>query len=114
MEEANWCRLILEWYAAVDKAGIDVSTRLKYLMNMRQYLLNKEDFGTFPPPGQCVLGLPLAQFEGLLTDNDRRWQLYKLTFLNTRSTAGASAVSIQNFVVKSPGKLMCMQYGSII
>ena len=47
---------------------------------MRQYLLNKENFGTFPPPGQCVLLLPLAQFEGLLTDIDRRLQLYKLTF----------------------------------
>ena len=88
MEEANWCRLIREWYAAVDKAGIDVSTRLKYLMNMRQYLLNKENFGTFPPPGQCVLWLPLAQFEGLLTDIDRRLQLYKLTskhMFNSRS-----------------------------
>ena len=97
MEEANWCRLIREWYAAVDKAGIDVSTRLKYLMNMRQYLLNKENFGTFPPPGQCVLGLPLAQFEGLLTDTDRRLQLYKLTFKHTFNSRSISSLDSEFF-----------------
>ena len=59
---------------------------------MRQYLLNKENFETFPPPGQCVIGLL-----GLLTDIDRRLQLYKLTSKHTFNSRSISSLDSERF-----------------
>ena len=76
---AEWCRLIRSWYAAVDAAGMDITDRIEYLLNMRSFLLQFYKPGTFPPPGAYIAGLPITQFEGFMTNVDRRLQLYAFT-----------------------------------
>ena len=77
--EANWCWLLRNWYAAVDEPGLGVSTRIQYLLDMRQHLLKFYKPGTYPPPASYVAGLPIAQFEGILCNVDRRLQLFATT-----------------------------------
>ena len=76
VKEARWCRLMRNWYKAVDEAGIRVSQRIEWLLEMREELLKIYRPGKFPPPGAFVADLPIAQFEGLLCNVDRRLQLY--------------------------------------
>ena len=78
MNEAKWCKLIREWYSAVDEAGISVSQRIHWMLEMRKHLLQFYHPGKFPPPGAYMAGLPMAQFEGIMCNVDRRLQLYAL------------------------------------
>ena len=56
----------------VDEAGVPSESRIQFLMDMRNFLLHHYNPVTFPPPGAYVKGLPIAQFEGLLINIDRR------------------------------------------
>jgi hypothetical protein len=60
LQEANWCKLLRNWYAAIDEAGLDISQRIKWLLEMREHLLNFFKLGQFPPPGAYVAGMPIA------------------------------------------------------
>ena len=79
VREANWCGLLRNWYAAVDDAGLRVSERIAKMLQIKSFLLNHYKPSTFPPPGMYVAGLPIAQFEGILSNIDRRLQLYSIT-----------------------------------
>lgn len=74
--EAEWCRLIRQWYNAIDDAGVPVDNRIEWLLDMREKLLGLLKVGHFPPPGAFVCDMPIAQFEGFLTNIDCRLQLY--------------------------------------
>lgn len=74
--EAEWCRLIRNWYAAIDEGGMCIEKRIECLLAMRDKLLPYLHVGHFPPPGAYVASLPMAQFEGILSNIDRRLQLY--------------------------------------
>ncbi|CAG2191099.1 unnamed protein product [Mytilus edulis] len=76
--EALWCELIRNWYSAIDCGGIPLHQRIRWFLDMRDYLLQFLKVGHFPPPGSHVEGMPMAQFEGFLTNVDRRLQLYAL------------------------------------
>lgn len=76
--EAQWCQLIRNWYKAIDSGGISIDTRIKWLIEMRDFLIPFLRVGHFPPPGSHIGGMPMAQFEGFLTNVDRRLQLYAL------------------------------------
>ena len=74
--EAEWCSLIRKWHRAVDEAGTPVTERLQMLMNMRKYMLQHFNPFQFPPPSSHVKTMPIAQFEGTLTNIVRCLQLY--------------------------------------
>ncbi len=76
--EAEFCRLIRNWYRAEDEAGIPAEVRCQLRMDMRKWLLSKLNVGIFPPPGSHVNGLPIVMFEGILTSIERRTQLYSV------------------------------------
>ena len=88
--EAQWCRLIRNWYSANDDSGISVSKRIEWMIDMRLFLLTFYKPGTFPPPGAYVAGLPIVQFEGILSNIDRRLQLF---FLSSKGCYNQRAVS---------------------
>ena len=79
IDSAKWCRLLREWYRAVDEGGVCTTQRIEWLLNIREHLLCYYRPGTFPPPGMYAAGLPMAQFEGILCNVDRRLQLYAMT-----------------------------------
>lgn len=83
IREATWCSLIRSWYCEIDDAGISLNNRIQKMLNIRSYLLPFLKVGHFPPHGFYVAGLPIAQSEGILTNVDRRIQLYSTTKIKT-------------------------------
>ena len=92
LSEAEWCNLILDWYEAVDGAAMSPDKRLEAMLNMRNKLLQYLRVGQFPPPGFHVAGMPMAQYEGLLTNIDRRLQLYHLVQQGTYNQRAISSL----------------------
>lgn len=84
--EAEWCQFIRNWYSAIDEAGISTDQRIDidWLLAMRNKLLPFLKVGHFPPPGAYVAGLPLAQYEGLLSNVERR--LHFMIWFKTEHT----------------------------
>ena len=74
--EANFCRLLREWYSAEDDPGISSTYRCELRLNLRKWLLSHVQFNQFPPSGSHIRGIPLVMFEGLMTSFERRIQLY--------------------------------------
>jgi hypothetical protein len=95
--EAQWCRLIRHWYNAVDDAGFSVETRLQYLLEMRTYLLGFFKTWHFPPVGSYVAGMPMAQFEGILCNVDRRLQLYAMVKESSYNQRSVTSLDSETF-----------------
>jgi hypothetical protein len=74
--EANWCQLIRNWYNAIDAAAVPLDVRVNSLLAIRSELLDNLKVGHFPPPGAFVKGMSWVQYEGILTNVDRRLQMY--------------------------------------
>lgn len=97
VREANWCSLIRNWYSAIDDAGIPLDTRLRKMLDIRSYLLPFLRTGHFPPQGAYIAGLPIAQFEGILSNVDRRIQLYSMTTLQTYNQRAVTSLDSETF-----------------
>ena len=52
--EANFCRLIREWYEAEDEPGLSVFERCIRRLKLREWLCSNIHIGRFPPPGSHV------------------------------------------------------------
>ncbi|CAC5369864.1 unnamed protein product [Mytilus coruscus] len=90
--EAEWCSLIQNWYKAIDFYGFSLDERLFYMMNIRSFLLRFLKAGHFPPHGASI-----AQFEGILTNVDRRLQLYTMTKRKTYNQRAISSLDSETF-----------------
>ena len=55
-EEANFCKLMRQWWEAEDEPGIPALKRHEYRLNLRNYLLQDVDFSLFPPFTEYVKG----------------------------------------------------------
>ena len=93
----NWCRLIRNWYSAVDTAGISIEKRLEWMMDMRNNLLKYLKVGEFPPPTQYIGDMPIVQYEGFLCNIDRRLQLYLMVQGSTYNQRAISSLDSGNF-----------------
>ena len=78
VNEAQFCRVIRNWYRAEDEAGLSALERFQHRMSMRSYLLKNAGLGMFPPPGRNIRNMPVVMFEGILLNIDRRTQLFSI------------------------------------
>ena len=92
INEAKWCSLIRNFYRACDESEISVAQRIEYFLDIRNHLLSFARLGHFPPPGQYVADLPISQFEGILTNIDRRLQLYSMLKSKTYNQRAISSL----------------------
>lgn len=76
MNEGILCKVIRNWYRAEDEAGLTVNERMQYRLDIRKWMLQNCGIGRFPPPGSHVNSIPIVMFEGILTNIDRRIQLF--------------------------------------
>ena len=110
--EAKWCRLLRNWYAANDEAGVALEDRIQWMLDIRSYLLDFYHPGTFPPSGKYVAGLPIAQFEGIISNVDRRLQLYALTSKGCYNNRAVSSLDSEtlfgSFQVRAHNKHMLL------
>ncbi|XP_070184749.1 uncharacterized protein [Littorina saxatilis] len=85
-EEAAFCRMVRLWYRADDEGGLSAHVRLRWRLKMRNWLLDRYDQFAFPPPAGYVGGVPIVTYESLLTNIERKLQMYWFTgAFNTRS-----------------------------
>ena len=75
--EALFTRLIRRWYDAEDEPAISAKDRVSRRLELRTYLLNKAQFGCFPPKTQYIGGIPVVTFEALLVHLERKLQIYQ-------------------------------------
>jgi hypothetical protein len=95
VREADFCKLIRRWYAADDEAGLDCKERHKQHLQMRSWLLENYRPHEFPPPTGYVKGIPVVTFEALITNIERKIQLYScVRAYNPRSI---STLASENF-----------------
>ena len=93
--EANFCKLIREWYEAEDNPGISAIDRFDRRFALRDWLLSSVQFNSFPPYGSYVKGIPIVLYEGLLTSFERKTQLYACA--GPYNQRAISTLDIENF-----------------
>ena len=79
-EEADFCKVVREWYSAEDDAGVPSAERFEACLRFRDYLLARVDVMRFPPHGAYMGpgGMTKRLFEGLLQNIEGHIQLYAL------------------------------------
>ena len=96
-KEAEWCALLRNLYRAIDEAGMQLDKRIGHMFNIRSYLLKYLKGGHFPPPGSYVAGMPIAQYEVILTNIDRRLQLYAMVKSGMYNQRSVSSLDSETF-----------------
>ena len=95
--EANFCRMLREWYEAEDEPGIPSEERCRRRLELRAWLLSNIKIGSFPPPGSHINGIPLVMFEGLLTNIERRIQLFPFVKKGSYNVRALGSLENENF-----------------
>ena len=96
-EEAEFCRLIRHWYMAEDDPGISAINRCIYRLEMRDWLLEKYNYMQFPPPGSHISDIPIVMFEGIITNCERKIQLYSCVKSGCFNSRTISSLDSENF-----------------
>ena len=94
---AEFCDLIRNWYSAEDDPGMKASDRVFHRLALRQWLLRDMKFNSFPPPGNTVNDIPITMFEGLLTNTERRMQLYAYLPSGTYNARALGSLDAETF-----------------
>ena len=63
MKEAKLVKHICNWYDACNKHGLQLTDRIKYLIQMNNYMLSFYDSSYFPMNTTHVKGLPSTTFQ---------------------------------------------------
>ena len=97
VKEANFCKLIREFYEAEDEPGLPASERCQRRINLRNWLLEGVKFCEFPPYGSHIRGIPNIMFQGLLTNIERRMQLFPYVKSQRYNVRALGSLEIENF-----------------
>ena len=95
--EANFCSLVFNWYIADDEPGIPVDTCIRFRLALRDWLLDGVDISKFPPDGSYIKDLPIVLYEGLLTNIERKIQLFQFAKRGCYNVRAVGRLNIENF-----------------
>ncbi|KAK7089101.1 uncharacterized protein [Littorina saxatilis] len=95
--EADFCRLLRNWYRADDDGGLDSALRLQWRLSLRTCLLQRYNPHHFPPPAGYVGGIPVVTFESLLTNIERKAQMYCFAEDGSFNARALSTLDAENF-----------------
>jgi hypothetical protein len=76
-KEAEFVRLIRDWFEAEDSPGIPATERCCRRLTLRDYLLEDVNFAAFPPATQYMKGIPIVTYEALLVHLERKLQIFQ-------------------------------------
>lgn len=96
-KEAKFCQIMTRWYEAEDEPSISVDERFYRRLELRNFLLDGVVFANFPPYGSHINGIPYVMFEGLMTNIDRRIQLYAVVKNGTYNVRAPTSLDSENF-----------------
>ena len=96
IEEANFVKLVRNWFESCDERGITTFERLYNLQRMYNFLDAKLDYTDFPPPTQYIEGMPVQTYECIMQGISTRMALYASSDLpiNQRSI---STLAVESF-----------------
>ena len=96
MKEAELVKNIRNWYDACNKRGLQLTERIKYLINMNNYMLSFYDSSYFPMNTTHVKGLPSTTFQSILQNISTRLQLYSLSGQKTYNHRAISTLAVES------------------
>ena len=94
--EANFVRLVRNWFNACDKRGIDAYTRMKHLDEFADFLAELIEWEEMPPPINYIKGMPVPTYEALMQGITMHLQIFCLTNMPINQRA-VSTVGIESF-----------------
>jgi hypothetical protein len=97
VKEAQFCKVIREFYEAEDEPGIEATERCQRRLNLREWLLEGVNFCCFPPYGSHIRGVPNIMFQCFLTNIDRRIQLFPYVKSGIYNVRSLGSLEIENF-----------------
>nr|XP_022290428.1 uncharacterized protein LOC111102067 [Crassostrea virginica] len=95
--EAQFCRLLRNWFNAEDEPGIPANIRCQYRLHMRQWLLEGYPLGQFPPVTRYVRGIPIVSYEALVLQCERKLQMYDHVPGNTYNARATGSQEVEQF-----------------
>ena len=95
--ESEFCKLIREFYEAEDDPGLSAIERYQRRINFRKWLLQSVQFNKFPPYGTHIRSIPHIMFQGLLTNIDRRIQLFPYVKSGRYNVRSLGSLEVENF-----------------
>lgn len=96
-KEAQFCKILLEFYDGEDEPGISAFERCKRRLSLRKWLLEGTKFCGFPPYGTHILGIPNIMFQGLMTNIERRLQLFPYVKSGMYNVRSLGSLDAENF-----------------
>ena len=69
LKEAELVKHICNWYEACNKCGLQLTDRIKYLIEMNNYMLSFNDSSHFPMNTTHVKGLPSTTFQAIFAEH---------------------------------------------
>ena len=95
-KEANFCKMIREFYDGEDNPGISAEERCNRRMTLRSWLLEDVNFCQFPPYGSHIRGIPNVMFQGFITNIERRIQLFPFVKSGTYNVRSLGSLEAEN------------------
>ena len=96
LKEAELVKHIRNWYEACNKCGLQLTDRIKYLIEMNNYMLSFYDSSHFPMNTTHVKGLPSTTFQAILQNISTRIQLYTLSGKQTYNHRAISTLAVES------------------
>ena len=96
-KEAELVHKVCNWFDACNQCGIPLQKRLKYFVEINNYLFRFYDLQHFPVSLMHICGLPSTTFQGILQNISTRIQLYTLSQNNTYNQRSVSTLAVESF-----------------
>ena len=96
LKEANFVRLIRNWFNACDERGIDAYSRIRHLNKFADYLAELIEWEEMPPPINYIKEMPVPTYEALMQGITTHLQIFSLTDMPINQRA-LSTVGIESF-----------------
>ena len=96
VKEANMVKMIRNWYNACNECSISVTDRLKYLIDMHNFLMKFYHPEHFPMNTSYIKHLPSTTFQSIMHNISTRLHLYHLSEAKTYNHCSVSTLAIES------------------
>ena len=98
-KEANMVKLIRNWYDACNKCSISVTDRLKYLIDMHNFLMTFYHPEHFQMNTSYISNLPSTTFQSIMHNISTRVHLYHLSKAKMYHHCSVSTLAVESCFV---------------
>ena len=111
MKETELVKHIRNWYEACNKCVLQLTDKIKYLIEMNNYMLSFYDSSYFPMNKTHVKGLPSTTFQAILQNISTRIQFYTLSAKKTYNHRAISTLAVESMFLSL--STLCQNSSSI-